>query len=211
MDKCRKTSKCYDPSFVSETCRSADMHLLKVLRLNLPWARTFLENENLDFQILYLVRDPRAVLSSRRGLTWCSTPTCNSPSVTCSLLAGDLAEAAVLQKEFPDRFKFLHYDEICQNMTTSLADIMDFLGLSVQPEQTKLLQEKKTSEAKYSVHKNSLLQAQLWRNTTSFYDIVLPVQHFCQSSLQKLGLRSFSVEKEFRDLSVPALERPSKL
>ncbi|XP_047499063.1 uncharacterized protein LOC125045689 isoform X2 [Penaeus chinensis] len=171
MERCTKTRKCYDPSFVSKTCRSADVHLLKVLRLSLPWARTFLENEDLDFQILYVVRDPRAVL----------------------------------------RFKFLHYDEICQNMTTSLADIMNFLGLPVQQEQTKLLQEKKTSQNKYSVHKNSLLQAQLWRKTTSFYDIVLPVQHFCQSSLQKLGLRSFPVEKEFLDLSVPVLESPSKL
>ncbi|XP_063588713.1 uncharacterized protein LOC134765847 [Penaeus indicus] len=204
-------SDCSSPRFVSEMCRSASVHLIKVLRLSLRWARALLEDKNLDFQILYLARDPRAVLSSRKHVGWCNTPTCKDPNITCSLLAGDLAEVPVLQREFPQRFKFLHYDEICQDMTTSLTDIMDFLGLTVQPEQTKLLQAEKTSRDKYSVFKNSLLQAQLWRSRTSFQSIVQPVQRSCKSSLKKLGLRIFQTEKEFHDLDVPALERPSVL
>ncbi|XP_069983407.1 carbohydrate sulfotransferase 1-like [Penaeus vannamei] len=202
---------CGNPGFVSEVCRSASVHLIKVLRLSLRWARTLLEDKDLDFQILYLVRDPRAVLSSRKRVGWCQSPTCKDPNVTCSLLAGDLAEVPVLQKEFPDRFKFLHYDEICQDMTSSLTDIMAFLGLPVQQKQTELLQAEKTSQDKYSVYKNSLLQAQLWRSRTSYREIVEPVQRSCRASLEKLGLRTFPTEGEFLDLSVPALERPSGL
>ncbi|XP_069976351.1 carbohydrate sulfotransferase 1-like [Penaeus vannamei] len=202
---------CSSPRVVSEVCRSASVHLIKVLRLSLRWARTLLENKDLDFQILYLVRDPRAVLSSRGRVGWCKSPSCKDPNVTCSLLAGDLAEVPVLQREFPDRFKFLLYDELCQDMTASLADIMAFLGLPVQEKQTEFLQAEKASKDKYSVNKNSLLQAQLWRSRTSYQEIVQPVQRSCKSSLEKLGLRTFPTEEEFLDLNVPAIERPSKL
>ncbi|XP_047499038.1 carbohydrate sulfotransferase 6-like [Penaeus chinensis] len=202
---------CSSPLYVGGMCRSANVHLIKVLRLSLRWARTFLENKSLDFQILYLARDPRAVLSSRTKLKWCNTPMCRNPNVTCSHLAGDLAEASGLQREFPERFKFLHYDKICQDMTTSLADIMNFLGLPVQQEQIDLLKFKETSDKKFSIFKNSLLQAQLWRSNTPFQGIVQPVQNSCESSLEKLGLRIFQTEKELLDLSVPVLERPSKL
>ncbi|XP_042867580.1 carbohydrate sulfotransferase 4-like isoform X2 [Penaeus japonicus] len=209
--KTGKIPSCSDPHYVSENCRSASVHLIKVLRLSLRWARTFLEDKNLDFHIMYLARDPRAVHSSRQRVGWCRSPSCRDPNVTCSILDDDLAEAAVLRREFPDRFRFLHYDQICQNMTTHLESIMAFLELPVQPEQKALLKAEKSSRDQYSVHKNSLLQAQLWRSRTSFEEIVLPVQQACQSALKKLGLRTFPTEKEFKDLSVPALERPAEL
>ncbi|XP_069983355.1 carbohydrate sulfotransferase 1 isoform X2 [Penaeus vannamei] len=183
-------------------------HLLQVLRLSLRWARPLLEDEDLDVQIIYMVRDPRAVFSSRARVDWCTSSTCRGIQTVCSLLGKDLAEAAALLQEYPHRFMFVQYEEMCQNMSASLADMMDFLGLPVTDVQKNMLRYESPSTDPHTIAKNSLLQAQLWRNLTSFEDIVVPVQDSCRASLEKLGLRIFSSYTELQNLSVPALIRP---
>lgn len=103
---------------------------------------------------------------------------------------------------------FVQYEEMCQNMSASLADMMDFLGLPVTDVQKNMLRYESPSTDPHTIAKNSLLQAQLWRNLTSFEDIVVPVQDSCRASLEKLGLRIFSSYNELQNLSVPALIRP---
>ncbi|XP_047498924.1 carbohydrate sulfotransferase 1-like [Penaeus chinensis] len=206
--RCKPSRACSSTAFVGKVCRMASLHVAKVLRLSLRWARPLLEDEDLDVQIIYMVRDPRAVFSSRARVDWCTSSTCRGFQTVCSLLEKDLTEAAALLQEYPHRFMFVQYEEMCQNMSAALADVMDFLGLPVTNVQMNMLKYKKSSTDPLIITKNSLLQAQLWRNMTSYADIVIPVQEHCRASLEKLGLRIFSSNTEFQNLSVPALIRP---
>ncbi|XP_063588646.1 carbohydrate sulfotransferase 6-like [Penaeus indicus] len=233
--RCRPSRACSSTAFVGKVCRMAIPYQIQrtytyseelstgvtqlagmlltecfpqVLRLGLRWARPLLEDEDLDVQIIYMVRDPRAVLSSRARVDWCTSSTCRGFQTVCSLLEKDLTEAAALLQEYPHRFMFVQYEEMCQNMSAALADIMDFLGLPVTNVQMNMLKYEKPSTDPLIITKNSLLQAQLWRNMTSYADIVIPVQEHCKASLDKLGLRIFSSNTEFQNLSVPALIRP---
>ncbi|XP_063608380.1 carbohydrate sulfotransferase 5-like [Penaeus indicus] len=177
-----------------------------VLRMSLKWLRPLLEDPDLDFQVIYLARDPRAVLSSRTKVPWCRAPSCRNPKVMCSLLTEDLAEVPGLLKAYPQRFKFVTYDRICRNVTGSLQDLMAFLKLPPTADQREFLQYPKIPRRRYGNRNNTfLLQAQLWRTSTSFNHIVLPVQNACRGSLEKLGLRIFASRKELVDLSVPAV------
>ncbi|XP_069974100.1 uncharacterized protein [Penaeus vannamei] len=102
--RCRSNRRtCFNASFVEGVCRGADLHLAKVLRLSLRWLRPLLEDDDLDFQVIYLVRDPRAVLSSRTKVPWCRSPSCRNPKVVCSLLTEDLTEVPALLKAYPQR------------------------------------------------------------------------------------------------------------
>jgi hypothetical protein len=59
--------------------------------------------------MLYLVRDPRATLQSRKGRDWSlATPSCHEPKT----LYGD----------FPDRIKFLLYKHMVEDMDKSLGE-----------------------------------------------------------------------------------------
>lgn len=59
--------KCYDN--LEQACMAADMRVAKVLRLSLTTVHTLLEKlPNLN--VLFLVRDPRAIMSSRIQTEW---------------------------------------------------------------------------------------------------------------------------------------------
>ena len=77
----------------------------KTVRLPLSHAE-YLLNEIQNLKILYLVRDPRATLQSRKGRDWCvATPSCHKPETLCGDLVNDFDSFLDLRKTFPDRIK----------------------------------------------------------------------------------------------------------
>ncbi|XP_047499068.1 carbohydrate sulfotransferase 6-like isoform X2 [Penaeus chinensis] len=209
-EACETSGYCKDVNHTAELCRRSSLHVAKVLRLGLQWARPLLEMEDVEVKLIYLVRDPRAVLSSRARVAWCSTPTCKDVEMVCSLLEDDLLEASLLQEDYPTRFHLIHYDEFCQTPFAALQKLMTFLGLPVTRDQKKILQSKLPSRDPLSIYKNSSAQAQLWRTRTSFTGVVMPVQRWCWTSLQNLGLRMFFSEKNLANLSLPVLLQPGE-
>ena len=80
---------------------------MKVVRLSLASAATLL-NKVTDLRVIYLVRDPRATLHSRREMEWCiDQPSCIRPESLCTQLVGDYHLADQLQNQFKDRFTIL--------------------------------------------------------------------------------------------------------
>ncbi|XP_047469207.1 carbohydrate sulfotransferase 5-like [Penaeus chinensis] len=193
-----RASLLRNTSYVSGVCRSADMNLIKVLRLSLQFARPLLEDDDLDVQIIYMPRDPRAVLSSRRRCAFCKGA-CKDPQAMCSLLEGDLKEAALLSKEYPTRFKFFLYDEICDKGLSVLQAVMTFLDLPMTDAQKHKLSPRKTLGI------SSISRAEMWRTRNSFASVVEPIQKLCEASLKKLQLRVFASQDELQDLSRPVL------
>ncbi|XP_069978786.1 carbohydrate sulfotransferase 3-like [Penaeus vannamei] len=206
---CRRNDgrfSCRNATYVSEVCRAAELHVVKVLRLSLKWLRLLLEDSELDLQVVYLARDPRAVLSSRVKEAWC-TRSCQSFEAICSLLEADLQEATLLLKEYPTRFKFINYDQVCGDAQASLKDVMAFLNLPVTRQQEVLLPSRRIGHHSAETYS----RADLWRRGTSFTQIVVPVQNSCSLALKKLGLRTFVSENDLLDLRVPTLAGSSGL
>ncbi|XP_063610766.1 carbohydrate sulfotransferase 6-like [Penaeus indicus] len=204
-EACKTSGICKDANHTAEVCRKSSLHVAKVLRLGLRWARPLLEMEDVDVKLIYLVRDPRAVFSSRAKVAWCSTPTCKDVKTVCSLLEDDLLEASLLQEDYPTRFHFILYDRFCQTPLAALQKLMGFLGLPVTRDQEKILQSKLPSMDALSIYKNSSAQAQLWRKRTSFTSVVMPIQRWCWTSLENLGLRMFFSEKDLGNMSLPVV------
>jgi len=62
-----------------------------------------------NLKVILLVRDPRATMASRRRMTWCDEPVCNSAELLCEMLAADYHQAINLQQLYPQRFTILRF------------------------------------------------------------------------------------------------------
>lgn len=57
-------------------------------------------------RIVFLVRDPRGTMQSRKHKKWCEKhPDCENPENLCRDLVSDYEAAVELKKEFPSTFK----------------------------------------------------------------------------------------------------------
>ena len=77
-DSDRNGSLCHDGRFLDEACRMHPIHVMKTVRLTMRSAQELLASEDLaDLQVIFLVRDPRATVTSRMKTDWCIEPTCS--------------------------------------------------------------------------------------------------------------------------------------
>jgi len=107
---CRfRMTSCFDPNFIHQTCQRAKVHIMKVARLQMRHLQTLLPKLNdLNVNIVYLVRDPRGTLKSRQNMIWCSTKklTCSDISSLCSEMRQDLHSFNEFKKLYPSKFHF---------------------------------------------------------------------------------------------------------
>lgn len=87
--------------FVTETCKAMPFQCSKVIKLGLESFRSMLEHNELNVKVVLLVRDPRAVMNSRKNIAWCGTMIdCMHPSVLC----GDMERDYYAAKDFLSKF-----------------------------------------------------------------------------------------------------------
>ncbi|XP_068229175.1 carbohydrate sulfotransferase 1-like [Palaemon carinicauda] len=206
--KCRQLEACGNVTLLTQMCQEARIHVAKVVRLSLRWAWRLLEDENLDLKIVYLGRDPRAVLASRSFRGFCKQPSCNHPQTVCELLQDDLEVAAEMIRKYPHKFQYLQYEDIATDPLTGLGDLMAFVGLPVSDKQLELLNPSDLDPySPYGISKISELEVNKWRKLNN-YSSVFKYQEACTIPICMMGLRIFRSGEEFRNLSLPVLPDP---
>ena len=99
------------------------IQVTKVDRINLKFVSELLEDEEIGFstKIFYLVRDPRAVMHSRKDFPWCvKTKECFDPTYLCQDMVQDYYESQRLLKLSPNNFMYVSF---CVNFLTKIIDI----------------------------------------------------------------------------------------
>ena len=100
---------CTDLEYLSAACKAVPVQIIKIDRVGLKPATKFLSSDNLyknNIKLIYLVRDPRAVVNSRKSRSWCVTePVCIDSRNLCNYIKDDYHVAKVLLKTKPDRFR----------------------------------------------------------------------------------------------------------
>lgn len=94
---------CFNAEFLSEICRYLPLNVIKIVRLGLLPIENLLEDKDLDFKVIYLLRDPRGSLHSRMQLTWCVSKACIDPKTVCEDLLSDYRTAIKFSKKYPDK------------------------------------------------------------------------------------------------------------
>ncbi|XP_066990518.1 carbohydrate sulfotransferase 5-like [Macrobrachium rosenbergii] len=200
---CVPLDACTNTTFISNMCMTANIHVVKVVRLSLKWAWRLLHDEDLDIKMIYLARDPRAVLSSRSRRIFCKDDTCKDPDTVCRLLEEDLNEVKKMLQRFPKRFRFIQYERIFEDAKTGLENLMTFVSLPVSEAQLELLHPNTTDpDGPFAINKDAKWQVNRWR-TMNEYERVLRYQTACLRPISELGLRVFESEEELLNLSLP--------
>ena len=63
-------------------------------------------------KLIVLMRDPRAVRSSRNKIGWCNFEACNSAEALCNHYEMDLGDAVSLSSSHPDNVLIVKYEEL---------------------------------------------------------------------------------------------------
>ncbi|KAF2350920.1 Sulfotransferase domain [Trinorchestia longiramus] len=224
--ECVPTKRCNDEVFFSDVCASSEVHVLKIIRLSLRFAASLLLKPKFkDLKIVYLARDPRPVISSRRqpvNLRWCppTQPQCYDPLYACSLLSHDLNFIYTLQQQFPDRqvmlslisisvspnhhrFFFVRYEDLAAEPVRTVEWLWHKLGLPFTPAFSLYLQQTtsghKPKMQVNDVTRDSAQHVFAWRSDIT-WKLVEEVQVACSTVITNFGWKLFHNEQDLRNL-----------
>jgi hypothetical protein len=146
-------------------------------------------------QTVYLVRDPRGIYTSRRGMAWCSNSnsTCSSPVTLCSEMREDLKFFELLKARQPDKFFLVRYEDIALNPRTQSLELFHDLELPFSPSVTRFLRthtsiKKNSRDTKnpYATKRDSKAVAFDWKRTLKGEELSA-VEMACSEVIKKLG------------------------
>ena len=119
---------CYDPDYVQNICELHPIQLVKTVRMRTRQIAPLLDDPELNIKLIVLMRDPRAVRSSRNKLKWCSFDACNTLEVVlkyfyisrksnnfqslCGHYEEDLETAIHLSTSHPNNVLVVKYEEL---------------------------------------------------------------------------------------------------
>ena len=108
---------CFQPQFAAQFCQLFPFQAVKTVRLRLSLTESLIQDQRLDVRAVLLVRDPRAVLESRKHkkdfFKNCSD--CQDPEVLCSDMFEDFLAAKSLMKKYPGRYQVMRYEDLVKN------------------------------------------------------------------------------------------------
>ncbi|KAH9371378.1 hypothetical protein HPB48_023040 [Haemaphysalis longicornis] len=145
--------------------------------------------------ILHLVRDPRAIYASRRGLRWCTqNPNCGSIESICGQLRSDLDAFEELKWEIgPTRTHRLRFEDLAADPVNETFRLHQKLGLPFGPSVLEYLNSHTKATLKemrdaHSTKRNTGTVAERWKRRLPKWAI-LGIQRVCNDTIQRLGYK----------------------
>lgn len=187
---------CSNPSFLSPFCRLFPLQSMKIIRLRLALAEQLLDDSNLNVRIVFLVRDPRATIQSRKHCEWCpGNPDCDHIPSVCEDLVSDFYAATNLSIKYPQQFKVIRYEELSLDPFRVTADILKFYGLPFDRNVRDFLESHTTSDIGniYSTYRNSKSTAFRWINELTLEEVD-SIQASCSKAMYLWGYKRMETE-----------------
>lgn len=184
-----KPHVCWLPKFLTPFCKLFPFQSMKVVRLRLSLFEEILQDPMLNVKILYLVRDPRGTLQSRKHREWCpGNQDCYDPVRLCSDLISDYSAAIRFQRKFPDRFKIFRYEDLSLKPYERVENIMNFFGFGMHSSVIQYLDThtKVNYGGVSSTYRDSKSAPFHWRNDLTFEEVE-SIQHACKSAMKLWG------------------------
>lgn len=183
---------CFEEQYLNSLCHAFPTTLLKFVRLPLNLTSDLLSNPALpNLHVVYLPRDPRAVLNSRWDLTksgWCTTTDCESSRVLCQDMEHDLSSAKRLQLKHPGRVHVLRYEDLALDPSEKTKELFQDLGLHYHPKVEEFIRNH-TSIASTRVEDTYRLPRDIvmkWVQQLK-WSAVETVQNDCKTIMDQLG------------------------
>ncbi|XP_066971281.1 carbohydrate sulfotransferase 1-like [Macrobrachium rosenbergii] len=189
-------SKCYNPDTLGRLCSLFPIHVMKVVRARLEILAPLLKDPKV--RIVWLVRDPRAVMNSRiSSITWCETRACKDPAYLCSDILVDFSTYLVLKEEYPAQVMLLRYEDLAKNPYEKSKEVLKFAGLSFHKRVKDYLDDHLTSDEDepWSTRHDPKTRVGRWMKVMKFEDVI-KTQYHCKGIMKSLGYRTFSSKED---------------
>lgn len=185
---------CYDPGYVQSICSLHPINLVKTVRMRTRQIAPILDEADLNVKIIVLMRDPRAVRSSRNKIGWCNFEACNSAKVLCHHYEMDLEDALTLSRSHPENVIIVKYEELVTRPLDAIPIILKFLDLPWHPALTKFISDhmmvevgdSKQGSKKY-IHTQSEISSSIadkWKSNLPQEDLD-KMMTFCEAAVSK--------------------------
>ena len=201
-DFCQSTkfSLCQDAEFLESVCPLFPFMIMKTVRLGLDIVEPMFRDDN--FQLLFLVRDPRGVLNSRKHtVNWCKNQyLCIDAKLHCNQIERDLNETLRLSQIYPNRVHLLRYEDLALNPQEKAEELFEQLGLSMTKEVNDFIQSHTQNEKKnaWSIHRKQGERVMIWAKQFNFQE-VSDIQSNCVHLMNSLG---YLPVKSIKNLSI---------
>ncbi|XP_076028240.1 carbohydrate sulfotransferase 1-like isoform X2 [Oratosquilla oratoria] len=213
---------CLHQTHLEKACQQETYIITKTIRMRLKSTKELVSDPTMDIKVIHLVRDPRASDMSMVHLKWNTNST-----KFCPLATEDFYVRRQMEKEFPHKYHFVRYEDLCRNPFRITANIFRFLSGETTfhdgPMSEKSIQEdiprnvqnflrkhtnsrwsKRLQRDPYGTFRDTLNSWQKWRMTMD-RDFLERNQNVCREIIQEAGYRMFSSLEELRNLSVSSL------
>uniref|UniRef100_UPI00358FE403 carbohydrate sulfotransferase 1-like n=1 Tax=Myxine glutinosa TaxID=7769 RepID=UPI00358FE403 len=224
---CAKRCSNLNLTLAAEVCQKRAHVVLKTVRFNNVADLRFLaEDSRLDLKVIHLVRDPRAVLSSKMVAFQSIFKDYNAwkkngamPPQTDTSLATAICKtflpAMHLGLKPPawlnGRYMLVRYEDLAREPLEKAREIYEFVGLPLEPIITNwiVLNTHGTEKARlhhlFSTYRDSAKTAENWRLSMD-YNIAQFLQNACNETFAELGYRSVSSLEELRNINTTLVE-----
>lgn len=120
---------CYSEEFLRAFCLRFPIKTMNVIRLRLrDMADWLADSKNSDVRIVLLVRDPRALMQSRRNKRWCKKqPDCEDVTRVCQFMMDDYVAYTELSIAYPGRLTVLRFEDLALDPFRETRKLADFL------------------------------------------------------------------------------------
>ncbi|XP_045163724.2 carbohydrate sulfotransferase 1-like [Mercenaria mercenaria] len=215
MRTCMKTKMQFKlclHRYIPRKCKNATHRVAKVLRLSTDLLGDILRaRENL--KVIHLFRDPRAIINSRIETTWYPThkeeQIIQNAKALCNKMLYDFQEGQKLLKLYPDRFKFVYYEDLSESPSGKSKELFNYFGMDLD-------EHKYPKVRNLSVFNNAKKRTEREKNTAFWWrkslkwDIVQKMEPLCKDVYKELGYKVFTNVQEYQNLSISSVTIPNK-
>ncbi|XP_006814671.1 carbohydrate sulfotransferase 1-like [Saccoglossus kowalevskii] len=206
--KSRTDRKLFD---LTKACKNKRHVAVKEIRFyKLDTLRTLAEDPNLNFKIIHLVRDPRAIINSRENsffsnhdfkrkrVPW------DEVTDLCKDLQHNLDLITTLPQWLKGKYFLVRYEDLALRPLEATRDIYNFSGMPMDEDVEKWVYENTQTEqgGDLSTTRNSTERVTAWRNELSF-SVIADIQNKCKEPMEMLGYISLQDQTQQNTLSLP--------
>lgn len=200
-----------------QECRKYKMVVIKLIRINnLEDLKPLLSEIDLEWRIIYLVRDPRPTELSRKGsgrnydLIRRKGTDRNDEVDLCQTLQQNLKFWVDTPSWLQGRFRMIRFEDIAASPLKKAKELLEFVGLDLADDVAKWIKENTEHEKRslikqreFSTSRNTSKVLENWRLKMD-WTLVQRIQHVCSVPMRSLGYALMSNILSLRDLNVPS-------
>ncbi|XP_077513836.1 carbohydrate sulfotransferase 5-like [Amblyomma americanum] len=217
---CKEGHSCTSPSHMSAVCLRARAQVFKFTRLHVSQVAAWLQrNSEIArlVRVLHLVRDPRGIYHSRRGLKWCmQNAECDKASALCMQMRADLEEFRELTRLLPpNRTHTLRFEDLALDPVNETKRLYARLGLDYTSSVAEYLKNHTTATRQdmknaHGTKRNTRDVPGMWKKKLS-RTTVGAIEETCIDVMRTLGYEFLVHSGAERELKKPAVSQQVRI